>query len=144
MSELQRRRTYQTLCVGESRLLESVMNRNVSEFMVLTQAPLPISRPLPEDEIRVGEERITQVRNTSIRNELEQWSIRLLFQQVRSLVERTGQRWPISLPDITGRLAILGKYAPWWNEAISVLCQNKYLELEDGVVRIAERSGRDR
>src|ERR1041385_4665277 len=102
--------------------------------MVLTRAPLPLSRSLPEDEIRVGEERIAQVRNTSIRNELEQWSIRLLFQQVRSVVERTGQPWPISSSDITGRLGILGKYVPWWNEAISVLCQNKYLELEDGAV----------
>ena len=108
MSELQRRRTYQTLCVGESRLLESVMNRNVNEFMVLTQAPLPISRPLPEDEIRVAEERIAQVRNTSIRNELEQWSIRLLFQQVKV---SDGANWSAVADKLTGHNGAISN--PW-------------------------------
>ncbi len=39
INELQRNRIYQVLCVGESKLLESLMNCNREELMILTKSP---------------------------------------------------------------------------------------------------------
>src|SRR5262249_10539304 len=132
VSELPRRRIHQGLCVGESKLLESLMNCGREELITLIEAPISRGEALPHADIVVPKEKIARLRKARVSPELEEWFIQLLYHQIHLLIESTGQTVPMRVSEIRERCWILDKYVPWWNESINVLCQNQYLELRDG------------
>jgi acyl transferase domain-containing protein/enoyl-CoA hydratase/carnithine racemase/acyl carrier protein/SAM-dependent methyltransferase len=134
VAELQRRRVHQCLCVGESRLLGSVMNRS-DERITLTAGPVSSRASLSANDIAVPWGKIATLKNARAkRDELEAWFIQLLYCQVHSMIQSSGHEARLKVSDLTKRCGIIDKYVRWWDESLDVLRRNGYLELMDGVI----------
>lgn len=134
VTELQRSRIYQSLCVGESRLLESLMNCSREEVITLAKAPASVMVSVSEGDVVIPRDKFACLRNARVRNELGEWFVQLLFCQIDSLMNSTGQCTPMVVSDLSQRCGVIDKYLPWWSESLNVLCQNKYLELKNGII----------
>jgi len=89
---------------------------------------------LSDGDIVVSSAEIAKLRNGPLTTEFETWCAKALFQQIKDLIASAGQRPPLAISSLAAACGIKAKYRQWWNEALAILCDNKYFEVQDGIL----------
>ncbi len=134
VNELEQRRVKQILCMKASPQVESLMNCNREEHIILTQKQISYPVLSLEGTIEIPHKEISVLKKANEQNELDEWLIQLLYCKIRGLLESNIQKKSQKISDLPKDCNIIDKYVPWWNECINLLSQKEYILLQDGVI----------
>ncbi|NOU16649.1 MAG: SDR family NAD(P)-dependent oxidoreductase [Bacteroidales bacterium] len=133
VNELQQNRIHQVLCVGQSKVLTSIMNIAQDEFIMLTSKSPSFSQDYKK-LIEIPTDKIANLRLRQKGMDLDKWLIQLLFVQLRRLWESSSSKIPLNLLDLRVRSGIINKYYPWWNACLRILSEYKLIRIKGDFV----------
>ena len=133
VSELQRGRLHQVLCMRAAPEVKALMQCSRSEILMLAERAAPVRLDLAG--IAVDSERIAARIATHARHGLDELFARMLFRQLHRMVAIADVRMPQTATDLQRACGISAKYLPWLRQSLDILAAAGLIDVADGEVR---------
>ena len=131
VSELDKDRINQVLCMKVSEQLKSVINISNNKYVTLTNEQFSCE-PL---EIEIPHQKVNELVEAHKQNQLENWLAKLVFSEIDNMVKQSGKDVGTTVEKLQKQCGISKKYIKWFNEALDMLTKHGYIQLKDGLIK---------